>query len=43
MDTADDIVSDHGFRSTVNWPKSHPVPPALTLLELNEKQGKKNK
>jgi len=21
-DTADDIVTDHGFRSTVNWPKA---------------------
>lgn len=36
MDTEDDIVTDHGFRSTVNWPKQHPVPPALALLELKK-------
>ena len=35
-DTHDDIVTDHGFRATVNWPRIDPVPPALTLVSLNK-------
>lgn len=29
-------MTDHGFRATVNWPRTDPVPPALTLLSLNK-------
>jgi len=32
MDSNDDIVNDHGFRSTVNWP---PKPPGQSLVALN--------
>jgi hypothetical protein len=33
MDTEDDIVSDHGFRATVNWPKP---PPKESLLSIGK-------
>jgi hypothetical protein len=29
-DTEDDIVTDHGFRATVNWPR----PPAQSFVDL---------
>jgi len=35
MDTHDDIVEDHGFRATVNWPRA-PAPPSNSFVDLGK-------